>query len=119
MSLACALALAGATVYRWTDENGVVHYSDQPHPNAEKVHVQSAQTFKEAGVNFGGPSAAAATSGTAPAAAEAHYQGCAVVQPSDDQSFANLDALNIVVQTDPLLRPGDQIFATIDGQPLN
>jgi hypothetical protein len=38
MSLACSVVLA-ATVYKWTDEDGVVHYSDQPHPNAEKVPV--------------------------------------------------------------------------------
>ena len=46
MSLACSLALAGATVYRWTDEQGIVHYSDQPHANAEKLHVNAAQTYK-------------------------------------------------------------------------
>ena len=45
MSLACSLALA-ATVYKWVDENGVVHYSDQPHANAEKVHVAAPQTYK-------------------------------------------------------------------------
>ena len=36
MCLVGSLALA-ATVYRWVDENGVVHYSDQPHPNAEAL----------------------------------------------------------------------------------
>ena len=35
MSLACTAAVA-ATVYKWVDENGVVHFSDQPHENAEK-----------------------------------------------------------------------------------
>ena len=121
MSLACTLVLAGATVYKWTDEDGVVHYSDQPHANAEKMRVQSAQTFKEAGMNYGGSASSAspgAQSAHAPAA-DHTYQGCAVVQPSDDQSFANLDALNIVVQTDPVIKPGDRIFVSLDGQPLN
>ena len=46
ISLACSLALA-ATVYKWVDENGVVHYSDQPHPNAQKVQLKAAQTYKD------------------------------------------------------------------------
>ena len=121
MWLACTLAIAGATVYKWTDEDGVVHYSDQPHANAEKVHVNSAQTFKEAGMNYGGNySTSASGAAPAPTAAADHvYQGCAVVQPSDEQAFANLDALNIVVQTDPVLKSGDQIYVSLDGQPIN
>ena len=122
MSLACAVVLAGATVYKWTDEDGVVHYSDQPHANAEKLSVKSAQTFKEAGMSYGGgyDAAPANPSSTRPAATADHtYQGCAVVQPADDQNFANLDALNIVVQTDPVIKPGDRIFVSLDGQPIN
>jgi hypothetical protein len=115
MSIGCSLALAG-TVYKWVDENGVVHYSDQPHPNAQKLQLQQAQTYKALPADTtaaGGPLA------PPPAAAPSPYQGCAVVQPQDDQTFANIDSLTVLVQTDPVLRPGDQIFVTLDGQPLN
>ena len=44
--LVCSLAVAATTVYRWVDEDGVVHYSDQPHPNAEKLQVHAAQSYK-------------------------------------------------------------------------
>jgi len=114
MSLACSLALA-ATVYKWVDENGVVHYSDQPHANAEKVHVAAPQTYKAGQYDTApaaAPGAPAANSGPA-------YQGCAVGQPSDGSEFANLDALNILVRTDPQLRPGDQVFILLDGAPVN
>jgi Domain of unknown function (DUF4124) len=114
MSLACSVALAQA-VYKWVDENGVVHYSDQPHPNAEKIHVKAVQTYKPTAPDTQVPGAP----GAAPAAAGASYQGCAVMQPQDGQDFANVPSLNIVVQTDPVLRPGDQIFVTLDGQGLN
>jgi hypothetical protein len=119
MSLACSIALA-ATVYKWVDDDGVVHYSDQPHQNAQKLQVRDVQTYRASA----GDTAAAATPGvpTAPAAAsdtQRNYQGCAVVQPGDNQEFASLDALNIVVQTDPVLRPGDQIYVSVDGAPLN
>ena len=35
ISLGCMAALAGP-VYKWVDENGVVHYSDQPHPDPRR-----------------------------------------------------------------------------------
>jgi Domain of unknown function (DUF4124) len=112
-AFAAALAVAG-TVYKWVDENGVVHYSDQPHPNAQKIQLQQAQTYKASA----GPAAPPAP--TVPAApTQTGYRGCAVVEPQADQSFANLDSLTVVVQTDPPLHAGDQIFITYDGQPLN
>ena len=41
---ACTVATA-ATVYKWVDENGVTHFSDQPHENAQKVELKAPQTF--------------------------------------------------------------------------
>jgi Domain of unknown function (DUF4124) len=116
ISVVCSLALAG-TVYKWVDEDGVVHYSDQPHANAQKLQVQSAQTYKAQPVQ----PASTTGAGNVPAASSAQsgYQGCAIVQPADSQDFANLDSLTVVVETDPKLRPGDQVFVTYDGQPLN
>lgn len=114
MSLACSLTLAG-TVYKWVDENGVVHYSDQPHPNAEKVQVQAVQTYKAAPYQSTAPSAAPDSGNSSQPA----YRGCAIGAPTEGSEFANLDALNISVRTDPLPRPGDQIFILLDGAPVN
>ena len=113
MLVSCSLALA-ATVYRWVDENGVVHYSDQPHPNAEKLQVHAAQTYKSSPVD-------SATGGGAreSSAAAAQYKGCAIMQPQDGQEFANVDSLTVSVQTDPPLHQGDKIYVTVDGQALN
>jgi hypothetical protein len=113
----CGAALA-ATVYRWVDEDGVVHYSDQPHPNAEKLQVHAAQTYKPSASETAARSTGGA-SGGASSAAPAPYQGCAIVQPQNDQSFANVDSLTVVVQTDPVLHTGDKVYVTVDGQPLN
>jgi len=94
----------------------VVHYSDQPHPNAEKVHVQAVQTYKSGPYDAGGGAQPAPSGGgTAPAA----YAGCAIAQPADNQNYPNADSLSIVVRTDPSLHPGDQIFLMLDGAPLN
>src|ERR1700752_952274 len=116
ISLLASLAVAG-TVYKWVDENGVVHYSDQPHPEAKKVDVPAAQTYKGAASVPAMPAGPPAPPASAqPASA---YQGCAIAQPPNDQTFTNVDSLSIVVRTDPGLRAGAQVFLTLDGQPLN
>jgi hypothetical protein len=115
MLLASSLALAG-TVYKWVDEDGVVHYSDQPHQNAQKLQVHDVQTYKPSALdttptNTGTPAP--------PNSKPTGYAGCAITEPQDAQDFANVDALNVIVQTDPHLRAGDQIYVTLDGQALN
>jgi hypothetical protein len=36
---------AGAQIYKWVDEDGVVHYTDQPvQPSAERVAIRSGRT---------------------------------------------------------------------------
>lgn len=116
--LASSLAL-GATVYKWVDENGTVHYSDQPHPNAQKVQVQEAQTYPSSQT----PAQAAAAvnaqqQGTSPDTRQA-YRGCAISSPQDGAALANPDSLNVSVRTDPGVQPGDQVFILLDGAALN
>lgn len=115
ISLACSVALA-TTVYKWRDENGVIHYSDQPHPNAQKLQVQGVQTFSS--------SAAAVRAGTSSDAesneqAPNPYKGCVIAQPLNQQSLPNAQSVFIRVQSDPVPRSGDRIFITMDGQGLN
>ena len=82
--LVCSVALA-ATVYRWVDEDGVVHYSDQPHPNAEKLQVHAAQTYKPSALDT--PAGGGGGGGAAPPA-PVPYRGCAIVQPQDGQALS-------------------------------
>jgi hypothetical protein len=115
--LAASLAMAATTIYKWTDENGVVHYSDQPHANAQKVLIEGAQTYKAA--EAATVAAPAGMPQPADAAEARSYQGCAIAQPTEDQVLLNADSVTVVVRTDPALHPGDQVYLTMDGQPLN
>jgi hypothetical protein len=55
-----------ATVYRWVDDNGVVHFSDQPNPRAQKLEISGAQTYgSQAAAPKPGPAAGPPTSGAA------------------------------------------------------
>jgi len=117
LCLVCSLALA-ATVYRWVDDDGVVHYSDQPHANAEKLQVHAAQTYKPSASDA--PSAGGgASSSSSSSSSQSQYRGCAIVQPQDGQAYANVDSLTVSVQTDPQLHQGDKVYVMIDGQAVN
>lgn len=114
ISFACSVALA-TTVYKWIDENGVIHYSDQPHPNAEKLQVEGVQTYSSSAAAVRGP----ITSGEANAASANPYKGCAVAQPLDQQNLPNAHSVFIRVAADPVLRGDDRVFMTMDGRALN
>jgi Domain of unknown function (DUF4124) len=105
MLLAGPLALAGP-IYKWVDENGVIHYSDQPHENAQQIHLGAPQTYKH--TQYAEPDAATA----APAAS---YK-CAVTSPTDQQDFPDADTVSVSAQVDPPPPPDDQIFVMLDGR---
>ena len=107
MSLVCTVAFS-ATVYRWVDENGVTHYSDQPHENAEKVHVAAPQTFQAP------PAPRVPTQNAQPARSSPSYQ-CQVVAPANDDTFPNAQSVTTSVQVAPALQNGDQVFLLMDG----
>jgi uncharacterized protein DUF4124 len=109
MSLVCTVAFS-ATVYRWVDENGVTHYSDQPHEKAEKVQVAAPQTFKAPPVPQRAP-AQNAQNGQQQSPA---YQ-CQVVSPANDDTLPNAYSVNTAVQVSPGLQGGDQVFLLLDG----
>ncbi|HLJ39615.1 MAG TPA: DUF4124 domain-containing protein [Steroidobacteraceae bacterium] len=115
LSLAASVALA-TTVYKWVDDNGVVHYSDQPHPNAQKLQVEGVQTYSSRGASVPAP---AGSSSETRAESDRTYQGCAIAQPLNQQSLPNAQSVFIRVATDPVPRPGDRIYIMLDGQGLN
>ncbi len=111
MSLAGTVAVA-ASVYKWVDENGVVHFSDQPHENAQKVELKAPQTYS-APKTPAGPARPARAPGPQPAAA---YQRCAISEPAADQVFMNTSTVTAGVTVQPAVRLGDTVIVTMDGQ---
>jgi hypothetical protein len=111
IALACASALAATTVYKWVDDKGVVHYSDQPHPDAQKLDVQSAQTFKSTGVR---PTPSSVSSSNAQPTGP--YRTCTISRPENDEVFLNTDTVSAQVRLDPSLRSGDRLTFSMDGK---
>ena len=106
MSVVCTVAFS-ATVYRWVDENGVTHYSDQPHENAEKVQVAAPQTYK--------PTPLPRSTGSQSAADAPNTYQCQVVSPANDDNFPNTYSVSTSVQVEPTPHNGDKAYLLLDG----
>jgi hypothetical protein len=102
-----SVAALSATVYKWVDEDGVTHYSDQPHENAQKMQLTEPQTYS-----------APRTPRAQQAAADkpaAYTYSCQVVQPANDQTFPNVTSVTVGAQVSPSPQSGDQLFLLLDG----
>ena len=109
-SLVLAPALAATTVYRWVDEQGVVHFSDQPHPGAQKMHVEDAPTFPAPQIPR--------TPSAAPAAEQGPTASCAIVSPGDQQNLMNTYSVSGSIRLPEQLDSGDRVVLMLDGKVL-
>lgn len=110
MWLVCAAAFA-ATVYKWVDENGVTHYSDQPHPGAKKLDLEGVRTYRAPSESTGPQNIAAAS----PSAPPPPYRTCEISRPETDEVFLNTHTVPGGLRLDPALREGDRVTLVLDG----
>ena len=113
-AIACASSVAtAATVYKWVDDNGVIHFSDQPHENAEKVQLKAPQTYAAPKTPNGPSQPSRDVQSGKPAKV---YQSCSLSEPANDQVYMNTDTVTAGVATQPSVRTGDTAIVTLDGQ---
>jgi uncharacterized protein DUF4124 len=109
VGLACGSAVS-ATVYKWVDEKGVVHYSDQPHPSAQQIEAKSAQTYASTPAPTTPP-----PSSTETARVES-YATCEIFRPENDEVFMNTDTVVVKLRLEPNLLPGHKVAIGVDGK---
>lgn len=113
-----ASALAQTEIYRWVDEDGVVHYSDQAGPGAEKVQLDDAPAIRMPVPRRAARSTAA---GSPPEAREAEvgYRRLEVVSPSPEETLWNIGGvLEVAVDVQPALQRNHQLRVYYDGNPV-
>jgi hypothetical protein len=106
----CASA-GSATVYKWVDDNGVTHYSDQPNPKAQKLQISDAQTY---GAQVAPATAGASAAGSAPTTAK---PVCVIDTPGAGQVF--LDTFSITGHVTLAHVEGNQTTLRMDGQDIS
>ena len=46
------ISVSHAEIYKWTDENGQIHYGERPNnPNTEKIEIKSTAPKPDAGID--------------------------------------------------------------------
>ena len=102
-------------VYKWTNEEGVVIYSDTYQEGAERVRVSDTKSSAPRG---GGNTDAAQTE-AAGEAGPASYESLEIVQPADDATIrSNEGNLAVGISVSPALGPDHAVKIIVDGTPL-
>jgi hypothetical protein len=113
--LAATCALADGA-WRWTDDDGVVHYSDVPVDGAEQVDISAYS--RTTGARISRPAPAANTSSEiTPTPAQFRYESISIASPGAEETLWNIEGvLNVSVSVSPGLQDGHRLRAYFDGQ---
>jgi hypothetical protein len=109
-------------IYKWTDAQGVVHFSDQPVPGAEKVVTSSGP--EHAGI-MGQTAAAPATPGAKPKSEKTLSTAkISIASPAPEQTFTGGESVPVSLAMDGDLKPNWTVVwtlngAQVQGQPQN
>jgi hypothetical protein len=118
VGLWAALAAQAAVVYKWVDADGVVHYSDQAVPGAEKIITAgrsspngSSAPASPGNSNSNGPPSRAG------AAAQARPAAITIVSPQPEQNFFNNEPISVMLSL-PELTPDQSVIWHLNGTEL-
>ena len=115
--LALALIAAGAAhaavIYKWKDSEGVIHYSDQAVPGAEKIATSS-----NASNGVGGATRAAAAPAPPRASSSAPYAEFVIDSPGKEQVFFGDDSIPVRARLAPALKETQMLTWRLNGSPL-
>jgi hypothetical protein len=108
-----AFGASATVVYKWVDADGVVHYSDQAVPGAEKIYTSSAAKSGTVVPLPGANQAAKKPSGKA-----AGFTQFAITSPAADQTFFGDEVVGVNLALAPALSPGQTITWHLNGKQL-
>jgi hypothetical protein len=116
IGLLTAFTVQAAVIYRWVDTDGVVHYSDQASPGAEKIVTATSSS----------PGAQGARNTTAPtpqapqrSAGGLNYAEFSITSPAPEQTFFGDDVVAVHLNLNPTLRPNQSITWHLNGKQLD
>lgn len=106
-------ALAGQTVWKWVDSDGVTHYADRPVPGATRMELSTGSSAPSADV----PSYSSSSSSSTTADAGPAYRNFEIWKPSNEETIANTGGqVTVNVRTEPALAPGHTLSLYLDGR---
>lgn len=107
-----ATAVLADDAWKWTDEDGVVHYSDVPVAGAEAVNLSEFNKKTGARISNGRRS-----SSTNEPPENFVYDSITIASPTAEETLWNIEGLlNVSVAVSPGLQQGHRIRAYFDGE---
>lgn len=119
MSVLAAFGTRAAVVYKWTDATGLVHYSDQPVPGAEKIVTATNSAPNGAAAAPAAPSGPTAPAAKKPPASALDYIQFSITSPARDQAFFGDEVISVHLALDPALKPDQTITWHLNGKQLD
>jgi hypothetical protein len=116
IGLLAAFAVQAAVVYKWVDADGVVHFSDQPSPGAEKIYTSSSSASTAASAP--GSAAGSRQASKSAAASGLAFSDFSIVSPANDQTFFGDDVIAVHLNLAPGLKPNQSITWHLNGKQL-
>ncbi len=105
----CLPAFAG--IYKWMDEDGKVHYSDQEEKGSEEVKLPATVTYT--------PTASAEKKIHKEPVKKHSYSKMSIVQPKlNEKLLSSKGDVQVSIQLEPGLQSGDTITIYLDGKEL-
>jgi Domain of unknown function (DUF4124) len=117
IGLLTAFSVQAAVIYKWVDADGVVHYSDQSSPGAEKIVTGSSSAAPGAGARTG--TAPSPRMSPQPAQKGLNYSEITISSPAPEQSFFGDDVIAVHLTLTPSLRPNQAITWHLNGTQLD
>ena len=111
-ALAGGPAVRAATVYKWTDADGVIHYSDQPEPGAEKILTSTGSLH---GTLTAASSGAGGAPSAKPKATASSFTQFAIVSPGKEETITGNQPVAVHLALQPDLKPTQVITWSLNG----
>lgn len=108
ITLLSMTTVISAEVYKWTNENGNIIYSDQAHPDAEIIVIPVTPSYT--------PIVAIPVSPNAPKIEKIQAYEISILSPQANEGLWMNNGVPVTVEVIPSLKIGQKFIVTIDGQ---
>jgi hypothetical protein len=118
--LLALLVAAGAfaEAYTWTDDDGIVHYSDRPHPGATIVELGEYSATRTSPTTRRPATSSSASDDESNESPATGYTSLEITSPGAEETLWNIaETLTVTLALTPALQPGHQVRAYLDMQP--
>jgi len=102
-------------VYKWTDADGVIHFSDQPVPGAEKIVTS---TGASRGI-MGQAAPSVRSDNPKPKSSTLAATQLTITSPASQQTFTGNQPVGVQLSAQPDLKPNQTVSWTLNGVQVN